>query len=153
MIRIKLFIIVFLLCSCGNEEKNSNKRVRQQNPLWGNNTYPEIQRPYGVHSSCMSWNDGCNDCSIVTDNGQANVGCTRRYCDFPSTPYCHDQASGGQQNTSSTNTYPEIQRPPGVHSSCMSWSDGCNSYSIDSSGTVIGTYVLCPNDLDYYCTD
>lgn len=43
-----------------------------------------IQRPAGIPNTCMSWNDGCNDCSVVNNS----LGCTYKSCTTYGTPYC-----------------------------------------------------------------
>jgi len=40
-------------------------------------------------SNCLTWDDGCNTCSLIRDEKGMNLGaCTEMYCFTRDTPYC-----------------------------------------------------------------
>ena len=48
-----------------------------------------------IPRQCVSWNDGCNTCSVRHGKKQR---CTKRYCFVQGTPYCARCSAGGMSN-------------------------------------------------------
>lgn len=44
-------------------------------------------------SGCISYFDGCNNCSV--ENGRPRA-CTEMYCEIPSEPKCNEYATGSE---------------------------------------------------------
>lgn len=82
--------------------------------------YKEEVKPAKPPTNCVSWFDGCNNCS-VRDNGL--LMCTKMFCETTKTPKC------------------TAYRTPDEN--CTKWYDGCNECSVRNGKIGACTEMAC----------
>ncbi len=87
-------------------------------------------------TNCISYFDGCNNCSVVDGKPSA---CTKMYCETPSEPKCTQYATG------STTTSIDL-------TNCVGYFDGCNNCSVKDGKPDACTEMFCETITEPKCT-
>lgn len=87
-------------------------------------------------TNCVSYFDGCNNCSVKDGRPDA---CTLMYCETPSEPKCNEYASGDAVKLDLTN--------------CTSYFDGCNTCSVKDGKPDACTEMYCETPAEPKCLE
>lgn len=92
----KVIILIIFVCIFLLIQKNTT-RLGMSTQTWNVQTW--IISTWIDLTNCVSYFDGCNNCSVKDGKPEA---CTEMYCETPSEPKCLQYAAGAETNKNTT---------------------------------------------------